>query len=129
MSVGGSESFDSAAFESLLGLSDRSSKESEDVFNYDDERNRAKIAKLKNDNEMRKAFFAWASKLTVAIITINSVLFAIYMAVHAWGVHPVPESVMLAWVTSTIVEVLGIVAIIARYLFPGKGSSLLGKRT
>lgn len=120
MSAGGSEGFDSAAFESLLGLADRSSKESEAVFNYDDERNRAKIDKLKNDNEMRKAFFAWASKLTIAIIGLNGVLFAAYLYVQWDGGHPIPESVMFAWVTSTIVEVLGIVAIIARYLFPGK---------
>lgn len=111
---------DGSTVDSIKKLPDVDSRSAEHEFDYDQERQRAKIKKLKNDNRMRKLFFKWASKLTVGIIAVNSVLFAAYMAVHMWGEHPIPESVMLAWVMSTIIEVLGIVAIIARYLFPGK---------
>lgn len=113
-------SFDGTTLDAFKALPDVSSETAVEEFNYDRERQRAKIKKFKNDNKMRKSFFKWASLLTFVIITINSILFAAYLAVHMWGEHAIPDVVMISWVTSTIVEVLGIVTIIAKYLFPSK---------
>jgi hypothetical protein len=48
------------------------------------------------------------------LLALNVVLFFLYM-VSAWG-H-IAEAVMVAWISATVVEVLGIVYIIAKYLF------------
>lgn len=74
----------------------------------------AEATKAEQSNTLREKFFFAATGGTGALLTVNIVIFAAYMK-SEWG-H-ISEAVMLAWISSTVVEVLGIVYIIARYLF------------
>lgn len=73
------------------------------------------LARLKQQNDLRLAFFRFASWLTVAVLAFGCLLVGYY----AWAVRGEMEpSVLQFWISATIVEVLGIIYIIARYLFP-----------
>jgi hypothetical protein len=49
-------------------------------------------------------------------VTTNGV-FVVYAN---WGVHwRIPDAVILGWIGSTVVELVGVIAIVTRYLFPG----------
>jgi len=46
------------------------------------------------------------------------VAFFIYGYGNDWQIHP---SVMVAWLSATVVQVVGVVLVVMRYLFPGPG--------
>lgn len=74
----------------------------------------AQAAKAEQSNTLREKFFRWAMIGTGILLGVNVVLFFLYM-LSEWG-H-ISEAVMVAWISATVVEVLGIVYIIAKYLF------------
>jgi hypothetical protein len=113
--------FEDATSEQLRGAPDSKSTDADAVYDYVGEKQKAKIARRTGENEMRTKFFSWASKLTAAMMIGNFVVFAAYLAIEALNPDAeVPDAVMLAWITATVVEMIGVVAIIARHLFPGK---------
>lgn len=118
--VSADDSFASASLDSLKASPDVSSDGADEAFNYQQERDRAKIHKLKSENAMRSSFFGWASKLAGWVVGLNMVIFLAYMGIQAFAPGKIPDSVMLSWIAGTVVETLGIVAIVARHLFPGK---------
>lgn len=61
------------------------------------------------------AYFAIAA-VSVQLLCAN-VMFAFYLAIPEWRLNTPPE-VVIAWMSATVVEVIGIVVIIARNLFP-----------
>ncbi|MBH0054492.1 hypothetical protein I6E74_09975 [Salinibacterium sp. SWN139] len=75
----------------------------------------AEINRLHQQNEMRPKFFNLAAWLSWVVVVGNFVLVGWY-AWHAKG--DFNPQVMMFWISSTVVEVLGIVYIIAQYLFP-----------
>lgn len=70
--------------------------------------------KAEQSNNLREKFFVAAMSGTGVLLTVNVILFCAYMK-SEWG-H-ISEAVMLAWISASVVEVLGIIYIIARYLF------------
>jgi hypothetical protein len=73
------------------------------------------IARLQQQNALRLRFFTFASALAVGVLVFGCALIGYY----AWSVDgKVDPGVLKFWISSTIVEVLGIIYIIARYLFP-----------
>ena len=74
----------------------------------------AQAAKAEQSNTLREKFFRAAMIGTAVLLGVNVVLFFLYM-LSEWG-H-IAEAVMVAWISATVVEVLGIVYIIAKYLF------------
>lgn len=81
--------------------------------------NRAEQKKARQQNRLRKRFFKWAGLTVVGSLFGNFVLFTIFMF---WNKGDVADSVMIAWISATVVEVLGIAYIIANYLFDNPGS-------
>lgn len=75
----------------------------------------AEINRLHQQNEMRPQFFRLAASLSWVVVVGNFALVGWY-AWHAKG--DINPQVMMFWISSTVVEVLGIVYIIAQYLFP-----------
>lgn len=76
---------------------------------------REELARLQQQNDLRRQFFVFASWLAVGVLVFGCALVGYY----AWSVDGELEpSVLQFWISSTIVEVLGIIFIIARYLFP-----------
>lgn len=74
----------------------------------------AAAAKAEQSNDLREKFFFLAMGGTGALLAVNIVLFALYMT-SQW--NHIADAVMVTWITSTVVEVLGIIYIIAKYLF------------
>lgn len=107
---------------------DRSSAIANEPFDYATEKQRAKIDKTRAENEMRTTFFRWASRLAGWMVGANIGIFIGYLVIQALAPGSIPDSVMLAWISATIVEILGIVAIIARHLFPGRRNAAAGSR-
>ena len=106
--------YDRASIESLQKQPESSSEDARG-FKMVNDLKREKVRKAKQQNELRERFFRWTSILASAIIAGNFVLMAYYA--HALG-GKVPDNVMIYWISSTVVQILGIVYIIARYLFP-----------
>ncbi|KAM9863019.1 hypothetical protein ACI1US_01021 [Leucobacter sp. BZR 635] len=76
----------------------------------------AEINRLHQQNEMRPKFFKLAAALAWSVIIGNFILVGWY----AWHAKAAIEPyVIVAWISSTVVEILGIIYIIAQYLFPG----------
>lgn len=70
---------------------------------------------------MRVKFFRWSATLTSCMIGGNFLLFGYYLwSESTSSTANIPESVMLAWIGATVVEIIGVVTIIATHLFPGK---------
>lgn len=80
----------------------------------------AQATKAEQSNALREKFFRWAMIGTGILLGVNVLLFFLYM-VSMWG--QISEAVMVAWISATVVEVLGIVYIIAKYLFEDSGQN------
>lgn len=112
--------FASATVSDLSSADDRTSDAAKEPFDYATEKQRAKIDKARAENKMRKRFFKWASRVAGWIVGLNFGVFAAYLAIQAFAPGKIPDPVMYYWITATVVEILGIMAIIARHLFPGR---------
>jgi hypothetical protein len=90
------------------------------VVDEDDEVTAATL-KLRDRKQTMKLRFtlAWFTMGAVAVqlLTAN-VLFALYLSLPSWRENT-PPVVIVAWLSATVVEVIGIVLVIARNLFPG----------
>lgn len=112
--------FDTKSVEELRASPDVDASDAAEVFDYAEQKKRAKISKLTGENEMRSSFFDWASKLAGWVVGLNMAIFIGYMLIQAFAPGRIPDAVMLSWIAGTVVEILGIVAIVARHLFPGR---------
>ena len=84
---------------------------------------RLRIEKLKADreeqsNKLREKVATKSLKfVTWQLVVTNVVVFG-YVFFSFWFNHSVPSNVMVAWMTSTFVEIIGILWVITRSLFP-----------
>lgn len=84
---------------------------------------RLRIEKLKADreeqsNKLRDEVATKSLKfVTWQLVVTNVVVFG-YVFFSFWFNHAVPSNVMVAWMTSTFVEIIGILWVITRSLFP-----------
>ena len=82
---------------------------------YYAELRRHHVTHLKERTGQRKSMMKWTLTLATGIIVVSTAAMGIYFG-SEWG-HIAP-AVMVAWFSSVVVEVLGIVYIVASYLFP-----------
>lgn len=73
------------------------------------------VTYLKKRAEQRKVMLVWTLALASAIVVVSTVALFVYMY-SEWG-H-VAASVMVSWFGSVVVQVIGIVYLVAAYLFP-----------
>ena len=68
------------------------------------------------DLELKRRYASGLLKLLIAQMVFANAIFLIY----AWAGRDwdVPDAVMTAWLASTVVELIGVVAVVTRYLFP-----------
>ncbi|MEV8167356.1 hypothetical protein AB0O70_05470 [Microbacterium paraoxydans] len=65
-----------------------------------------------------KRLLAWVAISAVILqLLVADAFLAYYML---WAKHPPSETVLIAWLSASVVEVIGIVAIVARNLFPNR---------
>lgn len=83
----------------------------------------AKADKAKSDNSKRDSMYRWSLRLVTSmlVVTIVFMLWYMYYAMHVK--HELPELVLVTWMGTTVVEAIGIVLIIAKYLFPSIDSN------
>lgn len=75
----------------------------------------ARLDDATQDRGLRKVLAWWSIGAASSMLLLGTVVFVIYMA-SQWG--EVPLGAIVAYLTSTVVEVLGIVVLVATYLFP-----------
>jgi hypothetical protein len=75
---------------------------------------RAQAHKAHQQNQLREKFFAWARWIVSGTLISNFAIFGVYMG-SQW--HHISDTVMTGWISATVIEVLGLAYIIARYLF------------
>lgn len=75
-----------------------------------------------DDNEGRRKVRKYAARI-VAFVLLSSVAFIFtYILFSFIKLNQAPESVILVtWLSTTVIEVIGIMYVIARYLFPQHG--------
>lgn len=101
--------FRDVSLEDLRGAKDVGSREA------------AELADRAQARGLRENLFTTVVRLVIWQIAIADGLFATYLLIVLLAEHRAPDgSVMIAWVSGTVVEVIGILYIIARYLFPDR---------
>lgn len=84
---------------------------------------RLRIEKLKADreeqsNKLRERVATKSLKFVTRQLVVTNVVVLGYVIFSFWFDHAVPSNVMVAWMASTFVEVIGILWVITRSLFP-----------
>lgn len=90
--------------------------ESDEEFNA--WRRGQQVALTTQNLELRKKIANWSIGIMVAQIALVNVVFVIYALTKG---ADLPEGVLQAWFASTVVQIVGIVLVITRYLFPEAG--------
>lgn len=91
----------------------------EPIDKFEGERRTVENADLRQDVRLKRryangALFAIGSQLLVA-----DGVFVVYGWQNHWQLAP---EVILGWLSATVVEVIGVVLVITRYLFPARGN-------
>lgn len=89
-------------------------KPPDEIESHIRELQKREIERLKQEHGQRKGFFVWAMVVVTATLAGNFTLFGLYIK-SQWG--QIDTTVMVAWISATVVEVLGIAYIIATHLF------------
>ena len=87
------------------------------VRNYDNELLGAELVRLTQQSNLRSKFFWVASSLAVAVILASTIGVGYYVWQAGKETEP---AVLITWMTAVVVELLGILKIIAVYLYPSK---------
>ncbi len=98
--------------ESLKG--NLASNQGKAQLDYRESLQEKEVERLTQQKKLRKKFFKFCMILAYGIIGSNTIFFGWYIA---WAREDVSTTVFQFWISATVVEILGIVAIIARYLF------------
>lgn len=78
-----------------------------------------KLTEAQRANQFRKDLVKF-TQITVAGLVIAATVFMLIYVISQWG--EIEAGVMIAYFTSIVAEVVGILWVIARYLFPSSGS-------
>jgi hypothetical protein len=88
----------------------RQSAEMPDMFMFLPEKER------KQDRELKLSYATWLRWLLAAQLAIADVVFVVYAwAGERWNLHP---AVINIWLGATVVQVVGVVLVVTRHLFP-----------
>lgn len=78
-------------------------------------------AHLQQDLELKRRYGKWLLWLVTGQLIVADIVFALYFIV---GVHwDLPEGVIYVWLATTLVELVGVVTVVTRYLFPRRDSA------
>lgn len=77
-----------------------------------------KANKVRGDNTKRDSMFRWALSLVTCMLVFTAFFMIWYMRYAMHVKNELPELVLVTWMGTTVVEAIGIVLIIAKYLFP-----------
>jgi len=102
-------------------LGTNSTKKQVNLQSVDVELAKATVKLRARDLDVRlKRLLAWFAVIAVgAQLLVANFIFARWSVV---GAPPPSDTVLIAWLSSTVVEIIGIIAIVARNLFPDKAA-------
>jgi hypothetical protein len=80
---------------------------------------KAKLDELQAANQYRKTLVKSTTRTVAALVTAATVFMGFYLWVQRGHIE---ASVMIAYFASVVAEVVGILFVIARYLFPSSGT-------
>lgn len=86
--------------------------------NGDDHKSRERLQRLIKTNQrlkLRRLIANWAIFFVIIQLACSNVFFALYLGKNEYTVAP---PVMIAWLSACVIEVIGILIVIARSLFP-----------
>jgi hypothetical protein len=75
----------------------------------------AALVSTRLDTDLRERLAKWSIKAATTMLLLGTGVFVIYM-ISEW--RHVPQAAILGWLSSSVVEILGIVYLVASYLFP-----------
>ncbi|KAB5914483.1 hypothetical protein GA607_03815 [Bifidobacterium adolescentis] len=78
----------------------------------------AKNTRREQENQLRKKVATWSLWFVLAQLVITNTTIVVYIAAMLVLKQYVPTEVLITWLSSTIVEIIGILWVIARSLFP-----------
>ncbi|MBH0118992.1 hypothetical protein I0Q12_05395 [Rhodococcus sp. CX] len=76
-----------------------------------------KAQNREQDIELRKTLAGWSIKFVGGQLVASNIFFLIYLCANKTDMDP---AVMVAWLGASVIEVIGILLVIARSLFPVK---------
>lgn len=76
----------------------------------------AQTKKAKQENNLRSKFFNLASRLAIFVIVTSTAALGFYVFKSGSNADPI---VLVTWMTAVVVEIIAILQIMAKYLFPG----------
>jgi vancomycin permeability regulator SanA len=81
------------------------------------------LADLKQDIKLKR-IYGWALLVSLAfVLVIADAVFAWYCWATVYRNHAqIPSSAIESWLGATVVQVVGVVTIVTKYLFSGRGS-------
>lgn len=84
---------------------------------------RLRIETLRADREeqsiaLRARVARWALWFVLGQLVVTNLAIVCYIGWSCWKTKSVPSEILITWLTSTIVEIIGILWVIARSLFP-----------
>lgn len=83
------------------------------------------LRRLRQQHSQRSRFFYWAVITISAVLVMSAIFMLVYFSIRG---SEVEAAVMIAWLSSGLVETLGLGYIIANYLFDdGAGRGLRGR--
>lgn len=85
---------------------------------------RLRLDDHKLDTGLKKTIGKVAIFVMAAQFFCTNVGFGVYLYWMQW-VHltPVPSAVMIGWFSATLVEIIGLVLVVAKYIFPSSGNN------
>jgi hypothetical protein len=79
------------------------------------------VVDLRQDIRLKKTYAERLVRLMTGQVIFTNLVFVVYAAAGpGWDV---PAEVMIAWLGSTVVELVGVTAIVTRYLFPPRDAA------
>jgi hypothetical protein len=84
--------------------------------NYRDQKQAQRLLQRREEHELRKTVATWVYRATAVQVAAADVVFIIYAWVgRDWDV---PVEAISAWLGATVVQVIAVLLVITRYLFP-----------
>ena len=78
----------------------------------------AKNTRREQENQLRKKVATWSLWFVLGQLIVTNATIVVYIGFMLVRKQYVPTEVLITWMTSTIVEIIGILWVIARSLFP-----------
>lgn len=78
----------------------------------------AKAERAEDDNKLRKMMVYWAIGFVGTQILISDGLVVYYIAAELWRDHSIAPQIIMTWLGTSLAEIIGILWVIARNLFP-----------